>query len=605
MSSLSTSANYNQHSILNEKKFITKENTQESSNRSINSSSFKFYEIKNIYNKIDYEKLKGIKRYENFPIFSVRERDNKKKKKLILRIKNNVLSLRKDKNYLSSKSSVYITQNSSFAEFSQLPSIIDKLETNNRKKVEKIINYKYRFNEKKEDTKNYSSIEKNPIRNLFLFKLKRDYEKLSEVKKNNSANYLFNKKLYELNRFRTCENSPSTHINKLREFLNDKMINRYKKERFIRLRESKISQLFFEDDKMSSLQKSQRLLDHKYLIKNKEYLLRIYKEIDNQENIDKILCDKIIKLKKSIYSLKKKINKLLIEKNIYVKWMLFQVQIKEKLLKIPNHYKKLLKINNFQNLPDELTKYQQQIIYSCPEELIDKIKNLENKNIKLMQTLYQISKSIYPLKAELEEVMIATQRNRIIQEFNELLLLKEKEKSKNEILINRKVVLKDKLNIYPIKSSKTKNFSKLYEKIKSIYNNICGKDFKTYYFPIEEIEMLIMLKYIEITYGKENEFIKYYEKNNKEKLKMVKSKVIKDKIKERMITNKDVLNEEKKKLNKRILEKSSKATLIPTIKVNLNVFKIKRKVKPLININKILNKEDEEIENNFEFFNYE
>ena len=509
---------------------------------------------------------------------------------------------------MSSKSSVYITQNSSLAEFSQLPSIIDKLETNNRKKVEKIINYKYRFNEKKEDTKNYSSIEKNPIRNLFLFKLKRDYEKLSEVKKNNSANYLFNKKLYELNRFRTCENSPSTHINKLREFLNDKMINRYKKERFIRLRESKISQLFFEDDKMSSLQKSQRLLDHKYLIKNKEYLLRIYKEIDNQENIDKILCDKIIKLKKSIYSLKKKINKLLIEKNIYVKWMLFQVQIKEKLLKIPNHYKKLLKINNFQNLPEELTKYQQQIIYSCPEELIDKIKNLENKNIKLMQTLYQISKSIYPLKAELEEVMIATQRNRIIQEFNELLLLKEKEKSKNEILINRKVVLKDKLNIYPIKSSKTKNFSNLYEKIKSIYNNINNIyriDFKSNYLPTEEKEMLIRLKYIEITYDKENEFIKYYEKNNKEKMKLVKSKVIKDKIKERMITNKDVLNEEKKKLNKRILEKSSKATLIPTIKVNLNVFKIKRKVKPLININKILNKEDEEIENNFEFFNYE
>ena len=158
MSSLSTSANYNQHSLLNDKKFIAKDNTPETSKRSINSYNLKFYEIKNIYNKLDLGKLKGIKRYENFPVFSVRERDNKKKKKLILRVKNNVFSLKKYNSHLSSKSSVYITQNSSLGEFSQLPSIFDRIETINSKKVKKIINYKNSFNLTKKNNENLSKI---------------------------------------------------------------------------------------------------------------------------------------------------------------------------------------------------------------------------------------------------------------------------------------------------------------------------------------------------------------------------------------------------------------------------------------------------------------
>jgi len=170
MSSLSTSANYNQHSKLNDKKFITKENTPETSKRSINSCNLKYYEIKNIYNKLDLQKLKGIKRYENFPVFSVRERDNKKKKKLILRVKNNVFSLKKNNSHLSSKSSIYITQNSRLGELSQLPSIFGKIETINTKKEKKIINYKKNFVPIKENNKNQLKIGKNPIRNLFLYK---------------------------------------------------------------------------------------------------------------------------------------------------------------------------------------------------------------------------------------------------------------------------------------------------------------------------------------------------------------------------------------------------------------------------------------------------
>ena len=135
-------------------------------------------------------------------------------------------------------------------EFSQLPSIFDRIETINSKKIKKIINYKNSFNLTNKNNENLSKIEKNPIRNLFLYKLRNDFKKEREEKINKSVKFLFNKKLYELNRFRTCENSPSTHISKFREFLNNKIIYKFKKERFSQLQESKRNQLEFENDRI-------------------------------------------------------------------------------------------------------------------------------------------------------------------------------------------------------------------------------------------------------------------------------------------------------------------------------------------------------------------
>ena len=72
MSSLSTSINNNLNScLINAPKLINKFTTQ------INITENQFgqsYETKNVYNKIDYKNLKGIKKYDNFTIFSMREK---------------------------------------------------------------------------------------------------------------------------------------------------------------------------------------------------------------------------------------------------------------------------------------------------------------------------------------------------------------------------------------------------------------------------------------------------------------------------------------------------------------------------------------------------
>ena len=125
MSFLSTSSNYNQNSVLNDKKLISLDKTQENSNKSFVNNQNN-YEIKNIYNKLDYEKLKGIKKYGNFPIFSDREKNNKKNRHLILKLKNNVSSSAKINRHFISIKPIYITQNASLGDMTQLFSILDK-----------------------------------------------------------------------------------------------------------------------------------------------------------------------------------------------------------------------------------------------------------------------------------------------------------------------------------------------------------------------------------------------------------------------------------------------------------------------------------------------
>ena len=605
MSTLYTQENSNKHSILNDKKFLTKENTQASSNRSLNNSNLKFYEIKNIYNKLDYEKLKGIKRFENFPVFTARERDVKTKKKLILRVKKDDFSLKKNNSYFSSKNSIYITQNSSIEELSHFPSIFDKIDNKvNSQKDKRILNYKNQYNLIFQNNNDISKKEKTPIRNIFLHKLKNLFGKNGGIKTNKSANFLFNKKLYELNRFRTCENSPSTHIKKLNECLNKKKIYNLKQERFQRLQEYKRNQLESVDDKIGFLHKSQMLLDNKYIINCKKYISSLYKEMDKQDNNDNIICDKINKLKIRIYHLNKKIYKLLKEKNTYIKWMIFQVQIKEKIIRIPKNYEELLKIGSGTKLPEQLLKYKKEIIFPSPDDLIDELKIYENNNIKLMEMYILANKALFPLKKKLEKELLIRQKKIDMGEFNELCLEKEKIKTQNDILINKLFTLKNEAKLSNVNSRRKENLSEIYNKLKIIINNIFGNEIiikKSFYI---EKEILSMLKEIEIRFDKEKDWFLHIEKNEQQKLKLLKAKMIKDSIKEKIAINKNLLIEKKNLQNKRILEKSNRPIILPTIRINWDVYKMRKKMNFLFNNSKN-NKDEESLETNFDYFNYD
>ena len=610
MAFINNSDNKIHYSFFNDKKFMTKDSSHENTNQSINKYNLKYYEVKNKYNNIYYENLKGIQRYENFPLFSLRE-NKQNKNKLILRAKNNSFSLRKSDGYSTSQNSIYITQNASLCELPELPSLFEKIENKKEKKLKNIIKIIQKTNrvikscDNNPKIKKLIRIEKAPIKYLFFNKIKTKIEQDEDKKINRSASFITNKKLYELNGFRTIENSRKIYIEKLHEFLNKKITNDCKKERLLRLEEMKSNKLEFINNKIISFQESQKLFNERYIVKCQEFLLNLYREKDKQNNIDNIISLKIIQLKKQNEILEKKINKKLIEKNLYIKWLLLQLQIKKKLLKLPKQYENLLLIKSNIELPDKLKIYKTNIIYSSPEEIISQLNYYENKNIILMENLNKISKTLFPLKDKLEVEININKKITNDKEFKELLLLFEKQKLKNEILTNKLKEIQE--DLYGNNKSSSKNYNKLYEKIKFLAINFIGENIQENILKNKgkDKEMLDMLKYIELGIDRTKEKQKFYEIHCKTNLKIAKINVYKDKRNERMALNRRKIYEKKMKLEQNIIEKSRKTIILPTLKVNWSFFKINKKIK-LLN-NKDNNANGEEIENkiNYELLNYE
>ena len=351
MSSLSTSANNNNfYSLLTtDKKLFTKNINQLNTAQSQSIQTINLHQVNNIYNKLDFEKLKGKKRYENFPLFSMREirLEKEKKKKLTLRLRKKLLGKKKVAENISSQSSLYITQNLSEGNFSNLPKILEKfvVTNNNKKNLKRTINNKRHKIIKVSSQNQISKTEKAPVNHNFLKKLKNSLDiKKRKNEGNKTENNLLKKKIKDANIYRNTENSYKTYIDKIHDFLNIRKIYDSKKEGYLQFLEFKRNQIESVEDKIKTMQTSQRLLDNKFLIKYQEYLASLYKEKDRLENKDIILCTKLFELRNIVLLLEKKIKKLLVEKNIYRKWLLFQVQVKEKYLKMPKKYHEYLKI---------------------------------------------------------------------------------------------------------------------------------------------------------------------------------------------------------------------------------------------------------------------
>ena len=352
-----SSDHLNQHSSLNEKKYLSRDNTLPDSNKSIN-----IYNIKNNQNS------NMFKRYTYSSIFEKREKNYFKSKKLKSKFRNNSFSIRKSDGYSTSQNSIYITQNPSIVEFSQLPLILEKKanESIKNKKMKRIINIKKLFRKKIKSDINISEKEKNlstkniQNNNILIYKIKNNLDKENNENVNKSVNLIKNRNLYELNRFRTVESSKLSYMEKLRDFINSKMSFNFKKERILRLEEFKYNEFEAIKNKIYSLNKSQDLMDNDYMIKCREYIVKLYKIVENLENNDNIFYTKVIKLEKEIKLIERKISEKINEKKMYIKWMIFLLQIKEKLLKPPKKYEKLLESHI--KLPNDLEIYKKDSI---------------------------------------------------------------------------------------------------------------------------------------------------------------------------------------------------------------------------------------------------
>ena len=600
-----SSDHLNQHSSLNEKKYLSRDITLPDSNKSIN-----IYNIKNNQNS------NMFKRYTYSSIFEKREKNYFKSKKLKSKFRNNSFSIRKSDGYSTSQNSIYITQNPSIVEFSQLPLILEKKENESikNKKKKRIINIKKLFGKKIKSDINISEKEKNlstkniQNNNILIYKIKKNLDKENNENVNKSVNLIKNRNLYELNRFRTVESSKLSYIEKLRDFINSKMSCNFKKERILRLEEFKYNEFEAIKNKIYSLNKSQDLMDNDYMIKCREYIVKLYKIVENLENNDNIFYTKVIKLEKEIKQIEKKISEKINEKKMYIKWMIFLLQIKEKLLKPPKKYEKLLESNI--KLPRELEIYKKDIIFPTPEDLMYQFEVHKNKNINLMKICQKIVTENNNLKMELEKkIKINEALSKIEEETNILIQRRDKVKSRYQLLTNQFKSIYEKLYFYSDSDSdsekgKRRKVPRIYQKIKIMKSNLVKKKPIEPLFKTKEKEMLYILNEIEFVFYREREIYKYYLENNKDDIDEALLQISKEKRIESVIFNKNLIYEKKLRENKRIMEKANRKILLPTIKVNWDIFKKPKRKKSVINITNIPN-EDDEIEKNFELIQYE
>ena len=546
-------------------------------------------DVKYIFNNLDYTKLKERKKYDNFHIFSIREkRFESTKLKLNLRKKKNLLLPRKNEEIFNSQNSIFLTKNLSEGNFSELPKLLEILETRNDKKKKRQINNNRNKLIRKIDLKRNKSqtLKTSQVKLMFLDRIKKTMEKQNQtetrIDKVNSL--ILTKKINNLNIYRMTENFYLTYIDRFHSFLTEKKMHEIKKERLLEIEELTQNKLKLVKEQINSIHKSQRLLDNSFKIKYQEYLLSLYKDKESQKKKDIILTDKIYELRKDVLVLEKKVKKLLIEKNAYIKWMLLQIQVKNKLLNIPKEYQEYLKMQNTINLPQNLKKYMENIIFPSPQDLIKKIENYENQNIKYLEIYQKINNEIYTLKNEFYKEVKIFDRLSQENEINNLIEIKLKLKYKNQLLISQKnLIIKEKNeNIFNKKSFKKKIFSKLYEKIKLMKNNIVGQEIEEEY-ENQGKEILKMLKKIEIEIDIQKKKHEFYYLNSKEKLKIAKEKIEKEKRLEKMEKNRKMMIDKQIEIRENIIKKTKEQFLFPKKKINWINFNIKKVNKKIDN----------------------
>ena len=260
--------------------------------------------------------------------------------------------------------------------------------------------------------------------------------------------------------------------------------------------------------------------------------------------MDVSLLNQIYSLKKEISNLINKVRKIEIEKYSIIQWLFFQIRVKEKKLNLPSYYLKILeaniKRNNIQrrtaqadirviNNPikktksnvggtkflykeqnNELTfsgvtqeeitrilKYKQNLIFDAPDDFLEEIKTIENKNIKLFTQIDILHSEIKQLKKKYSKILNdkLSFDNDVIDKIKEKEM--ELEENKKRYKINLKLISDYKNDRYNQKKNKNKknNFELNEDYMDEIELPINSKKLKLYktvedlFFTCQKIEI--------------------------------------------------------------------------------------------------------------------
>ena len=204
-------------------------------------------------------------------------------------------------------------------------------------------------NDNKNDYKNNFNNIINSNSNINILNIKEKNNKIEVLKKlvRERNEEKINKKYLSTfyckqNKFEIKKFSAKDMLNKTRHLMYFKFTNDIKKENNLRLQESYQNKLEFVEDNIKTLNRGKTLYDVKFSNKLSEYVKYIYYYKDEEKKKCDVLLNEINIYKKEISKLQNKIIKEQLERDNILKWIYFQIKMKEKKLILPKYYKKII-----------------------------------------------------------------------------------------------------------------------------------------------------------------------------------------------------------------------------------------------------------------------
>ena len=420
-------------------------------------------------------------------------------------------------------------------------------------------------------------------------------------------------------------------IEKTRELELNSYNSKIKKERAIRLEEGYTNHIEFYQDTMNSLQSAKKLLDINFSNKMADYTrFLIYKKEKEIVKSSKLLQE-IINYRRDIEHINADIIKIETEKNNIIKWIYFQIQLKEKKLVLPSFYINIIenwadkrialkqssrrddiiynnKENNNSSSNSNIEKkeeykrilsYSNNLIFKTPEEFFEAFSNLEKKDINLMNYNNNLYNQLFELKKELKSMMILDNN---IEEYNQNLILKTNQLNNLKSLVEKKIHLlndlKNKNQEFVINkgiyNKVYKNNLLIYKKIYKIYemckcfklkfkNDIFNFNSKNKSQISKEKEIILMLEYIEqVIDFLITKFIFYVNKgeDNKNLIKKIKNDIEKEHKVNKTKLLKFIDSEKIILLKEKLQKKNNKIYILNSRKINWsNKFKTSKSKK--------------------------
>ena len=298
--------------------------------------------------------------------------------------------------------------------------------------------------------------------------------------------------------------------------------SKIKKERAVRLEEGYYNQIEFYQDTINSLLTSKKLLEVNFVNKIADYTRFVMSKREREKVKSSKLLQEIMNYRRDIDHIYTKIKKIENEKINIIRWMYFQIQMKEKTLVLPNYYLTLLEnLNNLSNFAhkrlsiklmsrkddkfktkkklnrrstysqidnlafnskdgnintnntnssniqvkkediDKMINYKHSLIFKTPDDFQDRLTSFEQENITLLNYNNELRAQLFELKKELNSLM--KDKEKIELEYNGKIRQKEKELKNIKYMVESKMKL-----ISDFKKSESFEKNIKLKKIKSI-----------------------------------------------------------------------------------------------------------------------------------------